>query len=63
MDIEVAPLGDGRFSLDPWPFAPDRVALAVPGRLLTRRYDDEAEMRAALDEAPEIIEHYELRPR
>lgn len=63
VDIEVAPLGDRRFSLDPWPFAPDRVALDVPGRLLTRRYDDEAEMRAALDEAPEIIDHYELRPR
>lgn len=62
-DIVIESLGDRRFSLDPWPFAPDRVALDVPGRLLTRRYDDEAEMRAALDEAPEIIERYELRPR
>jgi hypothetical protein len=44
-DVDVAVRED---TLDPWPFAADRVALRCEGRRLTGRFDDEARMRAAL---------------
>jgi Protein of unknown function (DUF3891) len=39
-------------TLDPWPFAADRLALRCEGRRLTGNFDDEAQMRAALAAAP-----------
>jgi Protein of unknown function (DUF3891) len=41
-----------RFTLDPWPFATDRVALVAEARRLDGPSPDEAAMHAALDRAP-----------
>jgi hypothetical protein len=43
---------DGCFHLDPWPFDRTTVSAHCEGRRLTRRYEDEAEMRRALARAP-----------
>jgi Protein of unknown function (DUF3891) len=49
-----------QLGLDPWPFREDRVALRCEGRRLTGRFDDEAEMRAALAAAPWLTLEFEL---
>ena len=48
--VEGVTLGEGTIS--PWPFREDSVVLHTEGRRLDRRFEDEAEMRAALDAAP-----------
>jgi hypothetical protein len=48
-EVEIAV---GEDTLDPWPFAADRVALRCEGRRLRGRFDDEEAMRAALAAAP-----------
>jgi hypothetical protein len=48
-------------TLDPWPFSSDRVEVQCDGRVLRGRYNDEAEMRRALDEAPWTSLRFELR--
>jgi hypothetical protein len=53
---------DGAVTLHPWPFAEDRVRLAMRGRLLHETFDDEARMRAALAEAPAVELTYDLAP-
>lgn len=50
-------------TVDPWPFASDRVVVRTEGRLLEGPYDDETVMRRALAEAPWLGLAYELRPR
>jgi len=47
VDIEVTD-----HTLDPWPFTAPRIELRCEGRRLSGRFDDEARMRRALDEAP-----------
>jgi Protein of unknown function (DUF3891) len=42
----------GEATLDPWPFAADRVRVRCEGRRLAGRFEDEGEMRAALAAAP-----------
>ena len=37
------------YTLDPWPFATDRLSVHAAGRLLTERFSDEVHMRAALE--------------
>lgn len=59
-EVDVA-VGDG--TLDPWPFAADRVALRCEGRRLRGRFDDEPAMRAALAAAPWDTIAIELRRR
>jgi hypothetical protein len=58
-DLRAVPAADGEtdiavgeHTLDPWPFAQDRVALRCEGRRLTGPYADEAAMRTALAAAP-----------
>lgn len=51
-----------RLSLDPWPFADDRVSVHCEGRRLEGRFTDEAEMRAALARAPWVTLSFELVP-
>jgi hypothetical protein len=53
---------DGALTVDPWPFADDRVRLAVRGRLLHETFDDQERMRAALAGAPEVELVYDLVP-
>ena len=43
-------IGDG--TLEPWPFREDAITLRTDGRRLEGTFDDEAEMRAALNAAP-----------
>jgi hypothetical protein len=50
-------------TIEPWPFAGDEVRLHTEGRRLTGRFDDEAEMRAALDEAPWVTLRFDLARR
>ncbi len=53
---------DGSFTLDPWPFATDRVVVRTEGRLLEGTFLDEGAMRRALDRAAWIELDYELAP-
>jgi hypothetical protein len=51
------------FTLDPWPFAVDRLAVRVEGRRLTGApYPDEPALHAALDRAPVLAVGLVLRP-
>jgi hypothetical protein len=47
-------------TIEPWPFAPDRVTLRTEGRRLSGSFDDEQEMRAALASAPWVTVSFEL---
>lgn len=50
--LELAPGGDPDvLTLEPWPFAGERVELKTEGRLLSGRFDDAAAMHAALERA------------
>lgn len=53
---------DGRYAVDPWPFAADRVVARCEGRLLAGGFTEEEAMRAALREAPWVDLAYELTP-
>jgi hypothetical protein len=56
-DIELRRNGDGTSSLDPWPFAAQRLAVRCEARRLAAAYDDEAVLHRALAEAaPETLE-------
>lgn len=46
--------------IDPWPFASTRLTVHCDGRRLEGRFDDEAEMRRALDRAPWTTLEFEL---
>jgi hypothetical protein len=56
--LEGLTLRDG--TIDPWPFRDDEVVLRTEGRRLDGRFDDESEMRAALDAAPWVELRFEL---
>lgn len=51
------------FTLDPWPFTTDHLAVRVEGRRLTAvPYPDEPALHAALDRAPVLTVGLDLRP-
>ena len=52
--LTLAPVSDNpfHFTLDPWPFAATEVCLIVEGRVLNRRFTDEAALKRGLAEAP-----------
>ena len=52
----------GEVTVDPWPFASERVAVRAEGKRLTRRHADEEEMRRALAQAPAVAIRAVLRP-
>jgi hypothetical protein len=54
---------NGVHTVDPWPFAADRVVLGIEGRLLEERFTTEERMREALTRAPWIALSYDLQPR
>ena len=60
-DVDGIHFEDG--TLDPWPFAQPRLTVKSEGRRLTGTFDDEAEMRAALDAAPWVTLEFELCAR
>jgi hypothetical protein len=60
-ELTAVPTADGEVdiavretTLDPWPFAADRVVLRCEGRRIAGPFSDEAAMRAALVDAPWI---------
>ena len=59
--IVVSAAGD-HIAVAPWPFAPDQIEVAVEGRRLEGRFEDEAAMRAALHAAPWETLRWTLRP-
>jgi hypothetical protein len=56
--LDGVTLGDG--TIEPWPFRDDAVVLKCEGRRLEGSFEDEAEMRAALDAAPWVELSFEL---
>jgi hypothetical protein len=48
--LDAITIGDG--TLEPWPLRDDAITLRTDGRRLDGSFDDEDEMRAALDAAP-----------
>lgn len=51
-DLTIAHVAPDRWTLDPWPFAPEELRLRGEGRLLRGRFADRAAMLAALAAAP-----------
>src|SRR3954452_3519285 len=47
-------------TFEPWPFRDESVTLMTEGRRLGGRFDDEGEMRAALDSAPWLTLEFAL---
>jgi hypothetical protein len=53
---------DGAVTVSPWPFTSGQVEASTEGRLLEARFDDEDEMRRALNAAPIRAVSFTLRP-
>jgi hypothetical protein len=51
LDIELRDRDDGTLTLDPWPFASQRVEVHCEARRLDARYEDETAMRRAYESA------------
>ncbi len=51
-DLTLTHAAPDRWTLDPWPLTVNEVRLIGEGRLLRKRYENEAAMREALTEAP-----------
>jgi hypothetical protein len=55
IDMRLQSAGaNNEFTLDPWPFAPPHVEVHCEGRRLAGRYDSEAALHRALEEAPSV---------
>jgi hypothetical protein len=53
VDLRLAPAGPRACTIDPFPFRGDAVDLPVAARIIPdRRYEDDLDLRIALDEAP-----------
>lgn len=53
---------DGVHTLDPWPFAAERVVVGTEGRLLRERFSEQERLREAMARAPWVDLSFELRP-
>jgi len=51
IEVELRDLAEGESTLDPWPFAAERVTVCCEARELAGHYHDEAQMRAELAHA------------
>jgi hypothetical protein len=60
LDIELRDREDGTLTLDPWPFAAERVEVHSEARRLDPRYDDEAAMRRGFERAEVVPLAFEL---
>ena len=61
VDLHLGRDGDAH-TIDPWPFAAERVVVRTEGRLLECTFDDEEGLRKALAHAPWTDLTYDLRP-
>jgi Protein of unknown function (DUF3891) len=50
-NVELSDRDDGTSTLDPWPFADERVEVQCEARRLASRYDNQTAMRDAFDQA------------
>jgi hypothetical protein len=62
-DIELRRYDDRTHGLAPWPFQADRVAVRCEGRPLDDTFDNEADMRDALAQAPPVTIEFVLEKR
>jgi Protein of unknown function (DUF3891) len=62
LDVELREGAEGTHTLDPWPFSCERVEVRCEARRLSRRYDDEAAMRADLERARPVDLAFTLLP-
>jgi hypothetical protein len=65
IDVGLKPVAaepDGRFTVDPWPFAADEVTVRCEGRWLSACYETQSELAAALEEAPQVSLAFTLVP-
>jgi hypothetical protein len=60
LDIELRDREDGTITLDPWPFASERVEVHCEARRLDPRYEDEAAMRRGFERAEVVTLVFEL---
>jgi Protein of unknown function (DUF3891) len=59
-DVRLEPVTDGRWVVDPWPFAEAELTVRCEGRRLTGRSETEGELHAALREAPPVALEFTL---
>jgi hypothetical protein len=62
-DVELVAGEDGTLTLDPWPFRRERVDVCCEARRLAPRYDDEAALRRAFDQARPVTLDFRLESR
>ncbi len=60
LDVELSERDDGTITLDPWPFAVERLELRCEARQLAARYEDEAAMQAGFREAEPLMLEFAL---
>ena len=60
LDVELREREDGTIALEPWPLAEERVELRCEARRLAARYEDEAAMRAAFEQAEPVTLEFTL---
>ena len=63
VDLELLDGEEGTATLDPWPFAAERIDVHCEGRRLAPRYDDEAALRNAFSRAQPITLGFTLVKR
>jgi hypothetical protein len=54
LDLTLSAMAADRFTLEPWPFAAERVQVRCEGRRLEGRFNAEAELHEALKRAPVV---------
>jgi len=59
--IAYRPTGLAEATLDPWPFAEPVIEAAIPARILTERFTDEAALHRGLDATPYTLRTHTLR--
>ena len=60
--VWLAPEAGARVAVDPWPFRAGELTVRCEGLRLAGRYDTEAELHAALAEAPSVLLEFTLVP-
>jgi Protein of unknown function (DUF3891) len=62
VDVELRDREDGVTTLDPWPFASERVEVRCEAQRLRSRYEDEVAMRSALARPARVTLSFALGP-
>ena len=62
LDVRLEPVGERALALDPWPFAARDLTVRCEGRRLAGGHATDAELYAALDDAPLVQLEWRLAP-